>query len=492
LSAARQTRRRLKRSRDLPDGPPEEGVVVPWAADDEHAVISLMLAGDRDVVALARERIVLDDFFRPRERRIVEAVYRTVDAGHDPNAVAVARELPDERDLIFSLLDFPALRSEAASYVDAVHAAGIKRRLLNLGPRIVEEVADSNGDMLSLMASIESLTAESLEAERGSCVAVSPTITAAALYEAESVELDMLLDPFLPLRALCLLAGANKMSGKSTWAYHLTRAALTGGTFLDSPVRQTPVLLLTEEGRRTLRHNLQRAGVPASEDLHILFRHETSLEVEELRGALLELIHRHRIGLVIVDTVGAWGDVEDENDAAQMRRAIDFWRGLSEEGPCVLLLAHARKSGGDGTDIVRGSSASPGAVDVVLVLLRSGRGHPNRRELRSFGRIEQLPEAVEIELEEDGEHREYHMLGDCAVRRRVDRRQKVLALLPTERQQAMTAEAVVDAVNADGDGPGRSTVFDILHELVRDGLVNREKGADPGHPRAQAHWRVAP
>jgi hypothetical protein len=71
-----------------------------------------------------------------------------------------------------------------------------------------------------------------------------------------------------------------------------------------------------------------------------------------------------RRAVVIVDTLAAWGGIEDENDAAQATGAVMAWTRLAQEsGACVLLVHHVRKSGGNFGEAIRGSSAILGTAD---------------------------------------------------------------------------------------------------------------------------------
>ena len=73
-----------------------------------------------------------------------------------------------------------------------------------------------------------------------------------------------------------------------------------------------------------------------------------------------------RVGavLVVIDTLGAFAGVvgDTENDAGAMTEALRPVQALANDGAAVLVVAHARKSAGSATDVVRGSSAIAGAA----------------------------------------------------------------------------------------------------------------------------------
>jgi hypothetical protein len=70
---------------------------------------------------------------------------------------------------------------------------------------------------------------------------------------------------------------------------------------------------------------------------------------------------------------------------------------VAREGLAVLLVAHARKGGGQEGEAVRGSSALAGSADIILELERVGDGSPLQRKLLSLSRYTQTPGALVVE-----------------------------------------------------------------------------------------------
>jgi RecA-family ATPase len=138
------------------------------------------------------------------------------------------------------------------------------------------------------------------------------------------------------------------------------------------------------------------------------------------KGFILE----KTITLVVVDTLGVFWSVRDENDAAEVQRAIKPFLTLAREsGACVLLIHHVRKSEGQNGDEIRGSGALFAAVDVALVLKR----HENhtQRKLNAHSRYPETPTDMILDLTDAG----YVLLGDPAQLNRQVKREKMKAAL---------------------------------------------------------------
>jgi RecA-family ATPase len=187
--------------------------------------------------------------------------------------------------------------------------------------------------------------------------------------------------------------------GKSTLIGALAVAVAQGRPFLGYPTKQTGVLILAlEEHPRDLQRRLQAFGLRPEDPLWVQcdpvrLSPETLRELEVFVGA-------HGIGLVIIDTLGRLWRVEDENDNAEIERALGPVLGLARRtGACVLLVHHERK----GTDeqrqtgeTIRGGSALLGLVDQAL-LLRRGEA-PNERVLVTVGRYAETPRRLQLRL----------------------------------------------------------------------------------------------
>lgn len=233
-------------------------------------------------------------------------------------------------------------------------------------------------------------------------------------------------EPFLPEGGLVVLAASPKV-GKSTVAAALAVAVAQGRPFLGYPVKQRAVLLLAlEEHRRDVRRRFERFGLRPDDPLWVQcdsFR----LSPERLRE-LEEFVRTHGIGLIIIDTLGRLWTVQDENDNAEIERALGPLLDLARRtSACVLLIHHERKGAAEQAptgETIRGGSALLGLVDQAL-LLRPGAA-ANERVLATVGRYSETPRRLRLRLVGDGFER---VEGEPPSRGRPDRDAQVCAAL---------------------------------------------------------------
>jgi AAA domain/Bifunctional DNA primase/polymerase, N-terminal len=211
--------------------------------------------------------------------------------------------------------------------------------------------------------------------------------------------------PWLPSGALVVLTGKVKEAGKSTFAYAMARAVATGEPFMGELVTGGPVVLLTEMHRAALRAALVRAELDSCENVYTVTSSEARIETWP---ALVERTRRFAttVGalLVVIDTLGAFAGItgDAENDAGAMTEALRPVQALANDGAAVLVVAHARKSGGSATDVVRGSSAISGAADLIVAMARDPERGETVRVLHTLGRFDATPEYAVIELDDTG------------------------------------------------------------------------------------------
>lgn len=177
-------------------------------------------------------------------------------------------------------------------------------------------------------------------------------------------------------------------------------ASLKDRLFLNQATRTVPILLVTEENPRTLRLELDRAGLTDATNLHIIpFASFAGLPWPQLAQRIERACRDLNIGWLILDTfysvVGLGGD--EENKAGAVDEAIAPLRRLAGKlDIAITLLRHARKAGGEVGTSGRGSSALTGAVDIVGLLKRSFGKASTRRQLEVTGRVEQVTLHVEL------------------------------------------------------------------------------------------------
>jgi hypothetical protein len=189
-----------------------------------------------------------------------------------------------------------------------------------------------------------------------------------------------IVEKILPARGLTFLGGQSG-AGKSFLAIDLSVAVATNGKFfgLETDERRG-VVYIAAEGAATLSARLTVAKMAREIEGAIPFavvRDVPDLSdndartrfLKSLRTVAKEIKKRHgvRVGLVVIDTLGAAFSMRDENSAAETNQIC---RAAAELGDSVkaatLVLAHFGKSENAG---IRGSSAIRGAAESIIAAL---------------------------------------------------------------------------------------------------------------------------
>ena len=278
---------------------------------------------------------------------------------------------------------------------------------------------------------------------------------------------EWILEDYLATGSLGLIAGKPK-EGKTTLVYELAVKVTQGLPFLGRTTQQGGVLILAvEEHRRDVKMRLQNLGAEGLDGLYI---HIGALSpTPTFFTELLVFIRDHKIRLVIIDTLAAFWNVDNENDASEMTKAVKpLLRLARDSGACVLLVHHARKSEGSHGDEIRGSGALFGLVDVALVMKR--HSVENQRLLQAQSRYPETPSELVLELREAG----YVALGDPASVGKAAKKQQLIQALSEdwEKAESITKRA----------GLTRRVGYRLLDLLVEEGMALREgqgKKSDP-------------
>lgn len=278
---------------------------------------------------------------------------------------------------------------------------------------------------------------------------------------------EWVFEDYLPAGGLVILAGKPK-EGKTTLTYELVVKVAKGEIFLGRATKKSSVLILgLEEHPRDMGLRLRSL---AAENLPNLFVFAKSIQptadtLEQIKRFALE----RDIKLILIDTLGAFWSLRDENDAAEVGRAIKPILALAREsGACVLLIHHARKSEGTYGDEIRGSGALFAAVDVALILKR--HEIEKQRKLHAISRYPDTPTEMLLELREAG----YHSLGDPDKQNRQAKRDKMRGTLSDEWREPKALAKLAGI-------PGRDS-YRLLTELYETGEADREGEGRKGSP----------
>jgi len=373
---------------------------------------------------------------------------------------------------VSGLLDGIPRQFNIESEIRSVLAASDRRELAALGDGLYKNALDSSLSPSQLLGNHrKALEALSSRLERGVGAENICDISCSAkqLFSSTSNPTEWIVPGIVAAGTTSLLFGKVKQAGKTTFALEAAAAITSGRSFLGIPTRQTDVVYLSEQGPGSFREAIQRAGLQASDSLHIVFSHR----VHHLPWPLIvekSIRHckQHDARLLVVDTISQFSGIEgdDENNAgAAMAAMKPLSLAAADGGIGILILAHERKSGGELGDSGRGSSAFAGAADHLLSLRRpDGNTRPTLRTLRGLGRTDGLVDRLTVELTSDG----YKSHGSVTEVALVEAGAAILANLPRTASDALPLARIVGTI-----GLSRTTAQRALDALMSTGTVAR-------------------
>jgi hypothetical protein len=210
---------------------------------------------------------------------------------------------------------------------------------------------------------------------------LSRTRGPSAFMQERGADVEWIAEDFLAPGCMTEILGSVK-SGKSTWICGLLWALANGEQWLGRATRKVKVLYVTEQEGKSMQATLKRGRLEGltDQDIEIL----TMRDLFEVQGGwprqvecMVEAAQTHGCKLIVIDTLarlaGLVGD--EENSAGKAAETTAPFGAAKVAGLAVAFLRHGRKSGGNVSDMGRGSSAFSGDVDVIVGLTQKGRNH---------------------------------------------------------------------------------------------------------------------
>lgn len=199
------------------------------------------------------------------------------------------------------------------------------------------------------------------------------------------------------------------------------------------------------------------------------------LRFEQVLERITGWAQGHPGGLVFIDTLAIWGEIENENDASEAGKAVALVTALAQQTDmAVLLVHHARKSGGEHGEAIRGSGAILATVDIAVEHSRVASGSDDRW-LDVQGRVI-LPERYLLEFD-----------------------RFTMSYSLSNQADARLAEIDADLVGVPADGPGmsRKELGELwgreprkrLEQLLNVGRL-RQTYVEVGRTRAYRYWSI--
>jgi replicative DNA helicase len=307
-----------------------------------------------------------DDFHCSDYGRIFETLKDQWGKGVQPDISTLRSALPDmPPSVISSCKDGIYGYSNAPYYENEIFEAS-KERLFIKALKLAKEEIDSGGNtdavINNFLPAITTLTAARNETKIRS---------AADLLAMEFPPVNFIIGGLIG-EGLTLMAGAPKV-GKSWFVLNLAIAAATGGCFLGKlPAKKTGTLYLAlEDTERRIHGRLKQLKAPAVGNLKIATHWR-----DGYTGLENYLRANNWVGLVIVDTMARFANIEDMNDYSKTTHAMARLKRVADDmGVSIILIHHAKKMGrdrksADWQEAVLGSTGLTGAVDSTVYIDR--------------------------------------------------------------------------------------------------------------------------
>jgi hypothetical protein len=310
-----------------------------------------------------------------------------------------------------------------------------------------------------------------------------PTVPMCDLRTAQ--EGSWLWHGYLNRGGLTLLSALWK-SGKTTLLTFLLKALEQGGQFCGLDITAGKVLYVTEESETRWARRRDDHGLKGAVDFLVRPYHSRPDfgRWEQFVRHLGKVASDFGSDLLVIDTISRFWPVKDENDASQVTAALMPLQSLGDR-LSVLPVHHNRKGDGQEATASRGSGALTAVVDTIIELrrYRPGDRKDRRRVLTAYGRWDETPDEVVIELALDGSG--FTACGDRREAGRADLVETIKLILPASAP-GRTAREIAEAWPGDAS-PKNSRLLDALNYGADTGLWQREGSGARGDP--YRFWR---
>jgi hypothetical protein len=287
------------------------------------------------------------------------------------------------------------------------------------------------------------------------------------------------LDGYLARASVTLLSALFKC-GKTTLLAHLFREMEEGGLFAGRGVKPCKVLVVTEEHQS--RWAERRDALGLKDHLTFIVRpfgcKPTPKEWFAFLEQLREVQQREQFDLIIFDTLTNLWPVRDENNAAEVQAALMPLHEVIGDA-ALALVHHLRKSDGNEGTASRGSGALASWVDIIVELRRLNPQdrEDTRRVLTGYGRFEQTPAELVVNLQEGA----YVAEGSKAEAQTKELVELVAGVLPSDAEKAKTVKEILDDWPRDAD-PNRNQLYAALKAGRKDQRWDRVGKGTRGDP----------
>lgn len=262
------------------------------------------------------------------------------------------------------------------------------------------------------------------------------------------------------------LLSALWKAGKSTLLRHLFVTIHNQSEFAGQPTFKSRILVISEENEAEWLS--QKEELEAEEIDHVFIWSRPIRVKPNLKQWVqfitetTEYVLKNKIDLVVIDTLSTFWPIDNENDSAQVLKALVPLYSLTENNIAVLLVHHFRKGGGDQAQASRGSGALPGFVDNIIEFTRKEDGFPTQRVLKTYGRFSDVIPSVVIDLTPEGE---YKTLGQPWEVSKGARLEKIVEII-SQSTEPMSTKEVFNICVMSGVTITLRTVQAYIKELI--------------------------
>lgn len=285
-----------------------------------------------------------------------------------------------------------------------------------------------------------------------------------------------------------LLTGLWK-SGKSTLLAYLLKALGDGScVFAGQQAGTAQVLVITEEHER--HWVLRRDSLGLQDNIHIVsrpfMRRPNYAAWVEFVDHVTGLVTSGGYTMVVLDTLHNLWPVDNENDAADVNKAIMPLQMITALGASVLLIGHHNKSDSSEGRATRGSGATPGFADIYLEMRRYNPVDMDdtRRVIASYSRYEDTPKELVLEWERGAGYKAVGTKYDVKMGERKD---MLVEMLPWTPPGKSVDELIEEWPNEDVT-PSKRTLERDLHKIFSAGELERVGKGQKSNP--YRYWRV--
>lgn len=297
-----------------------------------------------------------------------------------------------------------------------------------------------------------------------------------AKIKEEGNKKDWLWEGYVAKKHSTLLSALWK-AGKTTFLRCLFLAMAHEEEFAGQPTKKSKILVISEEAEGEWvdsREEVENLG-----DIKNVMVWSRPLRVKPNLKQWVDLIIKAKeysikegVDLVVIDTLTTFWPIDNENDSAQVIKALVPLYFLTQDASvAVVLVHHFRKGGGEQAQASRGSGALPSFVDNIIEFTRSDSGFPNQRTLKTYGRFSNVIPEIVIEYTNEGK---YISKGEPWQVSKSARLQKVLSIVK-ESPVPVNSKEILTTLTMGGISFTLRSVQNYLNELLEKSLLTKAR-----------------